>query len=272
MMAAIAFLIEQWALGLYALLAGLFVLLLWRLSRATREYRATYFELEREMVRFQRANLLTGMVLCLEAGLIVLGVQQVVAPHLRETMDTTVLVAQLQEDGSFSTPTPQPLGEFSIDSSGVVLGEVNPADQILPTPTLTPTPVGTIVPNSPAPVGCDTPNAQLQIPANGQIVFNPIVVRGVAYIENFAFYRLELRGPSTFGNWAPLPGDGDQPITELSELGQFNPEYEPGEYQFRLSVFDTTATNRVSCAVTIYISEPIPTATPLGTPPPSIGG
>jgi len=57
-----------------------------------------------------------------------------------------------------------------------------------------------------------------------------------------------------------------QPMTEMGELGQFVPSfYEPGTYQFRLIVFDTTNAARASCTVTIYISEPIPTATPLPT-------
>jgi hypothetical protein len=265
-MTAIVFLLEQWATGLYILLAAAFAYTIWRLQRVQREYRETQFELERDLARYKRANTLTAMVLILEAALVVLGIQQVVAPALRDTIDTTQTLAQVREDGDFATPITTPLaGGFQIDTSGVVLGEVDPADQILPTPTLTPTPVGTIVPNSPAPVGCETPNAQLQIPANGMIVFQPITVVGTANTENFAFYKFELNGPATFGNFAPLPVDGTQAVAELGDLGQFVPSfYEPGTYQFRLIVFDTTNAARASCTVTIYISEPIPTPTPLG--------
>lgn len=267
-MTAFVFLLEQWATGLYILLAAAFIYTYWQLSRAQREYRQTHFELERDIARFKRANALTAMIVIAEFALVILGVQQVVAPTLRETLDTPQLLAQAQEDGEFATPTSVPLeGEFQIDTSGVVLGEIDPADQILPTPTLTPTPVGTIVPNAPAAVGCDTPNAQLQIPANGMIVFQPITVMGTAFADDFAFYKFELNGPSTFGNFATLPVDGTQAVTTLGELGQFVPSfYDPGTYQFRLIVFDTTNTPRGSCTVTIYISEPIPTPTPLGTP------
>jgi hypothetical protein len=267
-MMAIVFLLEQWATGLYILLAAAFLYTFWRLRQAQRECRETHFELERDIARFKRANIVTAMVLIVEVALLILGIQRVVAPTLRESIDTEQLVALTQEDGEFDPPvlTPRP-GGFQIDTSGVVLGEVDPANQILPTPTLTPTPVGTIVPNAPAPIGCDTENAQLQIPANGMIVFQPITVVGRASSDNFAFFKFELNGPSTFGNFAPLPVDGIQAMTEIGDLGQFVPSfYEPGTYQFRLIVFDTTNTARASCTVTIYISEPIPTPTPRGPP------
>ena len=267
-MTTLVFLLEQWATGLYILLAAGFVIVYWRLAQAQREYRETHFELEREMARFKRSNALTVMVLITEVALIVLGIQRIVAPAVRDTLDTEQLVALTQEDGDFATPVSTPLtGGFQIDTSGIVLGEVDPANQIFATPTLTPTPVGTIVPNAPAPIGCDTDSAQLRVPANGMIVFQPITVIGIANTENFAFFKFELNGPSTFGNFAPLPVDGMQAMNEMGELGQFVPSfYEPGTYQFRLIVFDTTNTARASCTVTIYISEPIPTPTPLGTP------
>jgi hypothetical protein len=261
----VVFLIENWATGLYILLGTLLVFMLWRLNRAGQMLRSSQYELERSMARDRRDNALTGVMLVAEGLLLVLGMQQVVAPALRESLDLSVSIAQVMDDGVFNTPTPQPLaGEFQVDTSGVQLGEVNPANQILPTPTLTPTPVGTIVPNSPAPVGCDSPNASLQVPANGMIVFEPIVVLGTASVDNFAFYRLELKGESTFNNFAPLPGEGTQAVPELGELGQFVPAfYQPGEYRFRLVVFDITSAVRASCELTIYISEPIATPTPL---------
>jgi hypothetical protein len=267
-MTAIVFLLEQFATGLYILLGAAFLYSFWRLSGARREYRETHFELERDLARYKRTNALTAMILIAELGLAVLGVQRVVAPTLRETLDTSEVLALAQEDGVFATPAPSPMaGGFQIDTSGVSLGEVDPANQILPTPTLTPTPVGTIVPNAPAPVGCESPDAQLQVPANGMIVFQPITVLGTANSESFARYKLEINGPSTFDNFAPLPVDGLQPVTSIGELGQFVPAYYmPGTYQFRLIVFDINNAPRGSCSVTIYISEPIPTATPLGTP------
>jgi hypothetical protein len=88
-------------------------------------------------------------------------------------------------------------------------------------------------------------------------------VIGTAYTENFAFYRFELNGPETFGSFAIIR-DYDQPVSTLGELGQFVPSfYQPGDYQFRLTVFDVTNTLKAACTINIRISEPIPTPTPL---------
>lgn len=270
MIASLVFLVEQVATGLYIIIAVALVLVVRSWLRAGSAYRGTLFELERDIARYRRGNAFTALVLLIEFGLVVVGVQRVVAPTLRETMTQPQRsLTSLVSDGEFRTPVPPTFSAAVIDPSNVQLGEIDPAAQIQPTPTLTPTPVGTIVPNAPA-ATCDSPDAQLQIPANGMIVFEPIPVVGVATTENFAFYRFELRGESTSGNFATLGVDGTQPVTALGELGQFVPSfYTPGEYQFRVSVFDTTSAQRASCTVTIYISAPIPTATPLGTAVPA---
>lgn len=266
MIASLVFLIEQVATGLYIIIAVALVLVARTWMRAGSAYRGTLFELERDIARYRRGNAFTALVLLVEFALVIVGLQRVVAPTLRETMANRPQRSfAVVNDGDFRTPVPPTFSAAVIDPSNVQLGEIDPAAQIQPTPTLTPTPVGTIVPNAPA-AQCDSPDAQLQIPANGMIVFEPIRVVGIATSENFAFYRFELRGESTSGNFAALGVDGTQAVTALGELGQFVPSfYTPGEYQFRLSVFDTTSAQRASCTVTIYISAPIPTATPLGT-------
>jgi hypothetical protein len=265
-MTALVFLIEQTAVGLYILI-GLGIFMAWRRwARTRRDYRATHFELEREIFRYKGANALTLMLLLVEAGLVVLGVQQVVAPTIRPELAKSGVLDQNQAltDGIVISPTPPEIqfGNSPIDASGVQIGEQEVA-AVIATPTLTPTPVGTILPNPPAISGCDTPNATLQVPANGMLVFEPMNVMGTAYTDNFAFYRFELKGPQTFGNFAIIR-DYDQPISTISELGQFVPSfYQPGDYQFRLTVFDITNTLRAACTVNISISEPIPTPTPL---------
>lgn len=266
-MTGLVFLVEQTATGLLILFAVGVALALWKWARAQANYRGTYFELERELWGYRRANWGTLAVLLFEAALVVIGLQTIVAPTIRRTLDVPQISAPLLEDGDFRTPTPQPLqGGIVIDASGVQFGEEDPADQIIATPTLTPTPVGTIIPNVPAPQGCNTENAALQVPANGMIVFEPVLVVGRANVENFAFYRFELRGESTFDSFVTIGGDRTLPVAEVGELGQFVPSfYEPGEYQFRVSVFDITNSVKASCTITIYISDPIPTPTPLGT-------
>lgn len=262
-MTFLVFLIEQLATGLY-ILTAVAMAITWRSwVRSRRAYRATYFELERDIARYQQANAVTVLLLLLEFMLIVLGVQRVVAPYVYETTLNTDN-APVIEDLPFDTPTPFVQEGAQIDASGVQLGATDPAQRVLATPTLTPTPVGTIIPNAPPADGCDTPDATLQVPANGMVVFEPINVIGTATTENFAFYRFELRGPQTFGNFAIL-SEYTMPVSATGELGQIVPAfYEPGDYQFRLTVFDITNTLKARCMVNIFISEPIPTPTPLG--------
>ncbi len=257
------FLIEQIAPGLYIVL-GVFLFLTWRSwMRSRYNARATRFELERGIHKEKQANALTTLVLLVEAGLVVFGVQMVVVPAIRAENPNPEAVSVNITDGLAQSPTPAQVtpGASFIDASGVQLGPRE--EEVFVTPTLTFTPVGTIFDNPPPLSGCETPNAFLQVPANGMLVFDSLVIRGTAYADNFAFYRFELSGPATQGNFVPI-GDYTQQVTNLGVLGQFVPAlYEPGDYRFRLMVFDVSSTLRAACEVNIRITLPPPTATPL---------
>lgn len=263
-MTAIVFLIEQIALGLYIFIG---IGILWYLRKffvEQRAVRATGFELERELARFRRANAVTILFLLVEAGLFVFGMQTVVAPEVRARVDTSLAAAQVVEDLAFNTPTPQPLAPINIDSSGIEFEPTDPASVIRITPTPTETPPGTIEPNAPEAVGCSTDNANLRVPRNGQVVHQVTEVIGTAFTDNFAFYKLEISGPSTNGQYATIE-QLVQPVTEQGRLSQFNPiGFEEGWYLYRVAVFNSTQQLTASCAVNIYIRPPIPTPTPLG--------
>jgi hypothetical protein len=268
-MIGLVYLIEQIALGLYILIgAGLF--LQWiRWSQAQRNLRGTYYELERELYRFKRANAVTIFALLIEVGLVVAGIQQVVAPALRQLNPGSVGVAQALTDTVFATPTLSDVDFSSLpfDPSSVVIESDDDRPIGLPAAP-SPTPPGTLLPNVADSEGCQTPNAQLQIPVNGLLVDQPLVVIGTAFADNFAFYKFEISGPETGGQFAPLT-EYTQPVESTGVLGQFVPiYYQPGEYQFRLTVFDITNMLQAACLVNIVISEPILTATPPPTSPP----
>ena len=266
-MTTIVFFIEQIAVGLYILIGlGIFWMLR-RWSQAGYNLRSTQFELERDMYRYKRANAVTGLILLIQVGLIVVGIQEVVAPTIRAnavgSSDNTVAI-----EPKFETPVAPDVnfGQSPIDSSGVVLGDDPNANKIQSTDVPTPTPVGTILPNPPAAQGCDSPQAQLQIPGNGQLIFNPTRIIGTAFTDNFSAYRFELNGPSTKGEFAVL-GEYNVPVKENGDLGQFVPSfYDPGTYQFRLTVFDITNALKAACMVNITISLPIATPTPIAPP------
>jgi hypothetical protein len=264
-MATIVFLIEQLSTGLYILIAAAIFWLFRSLMNSRRQFREASFGLARDELRFRQANALTFMAVLVQVALIVNGVRTVVAPTLRVRDPNNVAVSQVMDDGVFVTPTPPPVsGGIVIDTSGVELFPTDPADVVFATPTLTPTPVGTILPNPPPVSGCDSPEASLQIPANGMLVFEPVSVIGTAYSPDFAFYRLEISGEGTLNEFRTISQNTSQ-VVERGGLGQFVPAvYEPGDYQFRVTVYDITNVLRAACMINITISEPLPTATPIG--------
>lgn len=263
-MTTVVFFIEQIAIGLYILIGLGIFLMLRRWTQAGYDLRSTQFELERDIYRYKRANAITWLILLIQAALIVFGIQEVVAPTIRAnavaSSDSAVTI-----EPKFETPVAPNVNfnQSPIDSSGVVIGDDPNANKIQSTDVPTPTPVGTILPNPPAAQGCDSPQAQLQIPGNGQLVFNPIRVIGTAYTDNFSVYRFELNGPSTKGQFVVL-GEYNVPVKDMGDLGQFVPAfYDPGAYQFRLTVFDINTALKAACMVNITISLPVPTATPI---------
>ncbi len=263
-MSVVIFFIEQIAVGLYILIGAAMFWMFQRWRNAGYNLRSTQFELERDMYRFQRANSITALILLIQAGLVVFGIQNVVAPTIRagsiDDAQNTVAIEPL-----FQTPVAPDVnfGQSPVDSSGVIIGEDPNANRIQLTDVPTATPVGTLLPNPPAAQGCDKPEAQLQIPANGMLVFNPTRIVGVAFTDNFSAYRFELNGPSTKGEFVVL-GEYTSPVNEMGDLGQFVPAfYDPGAYQFRLTVFDITNALKAACMVNITISLPIPTPTPI---------
>ena len=265
-MRTLFFLLDWIANPLYILLGVVVIWFLYRLLQVRNEISATYFELEREIARRRQANILTVIIIAIEIAILLVGVQVRAVPFLeaeRSLDSIEVAVANATQDVPFFTDTPEPLGASGLDlPAAPSLGEND--DIIVLTPTLTPTPVGTIVPNAPPVQGCNDPRAQLQIPANGQRVFTttPILVRGTAFTDNFSEAKVEISGPGTLGQFIVV-GDVNTPIRENTELIQFNAApYSEGAYQFRLMVFDITTQLVASCQVTVYISDPPVAATP----------
>lgn len=260
--------LDRLAPGLYLVLAAAFMWNLWKARRTTSQYKATYFELERELTRVRRLNALTVLVVISLLGLSLLGIQQSVLPFLRQVEDIQALQQEVAQvvDGSFATSTPRSPDQSALNIQPVppLGGDTGPIIQL--TPTLTPEPVGTIIPNPPSTEGCTDPRAQLTLPVNGMRVFQPIVIEGSAYADNFSSIHIEISGPQT-GNVPAVLEEKLQPVLTTGAIYQFAPApYQPGLYQLRLMVFDITQTLVASCMVNIYISAPPATPTPTVTP------
>jgi hypothetical protein len=138
-----------------------------------------------------------------------------------------------------------------------------------PTPVVPPTP-------SPSPVaasqnivvdssGCDNPNATLTAPKSGQRIAGSFEVDGTANIPNLAFYKFEISGAGTNGEWLSL-GVGTEPKVN-DKLGSFDATArEPGNYAFRLVVLDSSGNFPPPCVVTITIAGTAPAAAATATP------
>lgn len=256
-MGSIILFIDSIAVGLLIFLGLLFVWNIRSLILARNELRVAQFGLERELAQRQGGRSVTFVIIAIELAVFVWAIMSIAAPTWRDGLPEDS--SGIRPVSTFETSTPSQLGEFNpIPTTG---GSDFEIIQTAPPPS---TPVGTII----APggrEGCTADQATIQIPADGQLVFEPIQIIGVANVENFAFYKFEIRRDRPDTSFAPLGVEYTQPVETLDVLGQFIPSnYLNGGYRLRLMVFDTNSMPAASCEITILIDDPIPTETPIG--------
>jgi hypothetical protein len=259
MINSLVFFIERISFGLYILSAGGLLWMAYRLQRARRELVVAQFKLEREHALVRQASAITIGGLLIEFAIGVWAVANLMAPTIRD-----IRLGEDPDSGSarerFVTSTPQ-------QNPPVALGGSGPSGEVLDifsTPVPTATAVGTIIPDAPEIVGCPRESAWLHIPGNGQLLYEATTVIGTASISDFAFYRFEIKPDAPGAEFAPIGGDNTVPVVEgpLGEILPFN--FANGSYRFRLVVFDHTNMLRALCEITINISDPPPTPTPIG--------
>ena len=259
-MTGLVFFIEQIAFGLYILTLGGLLYTAYRLNRARNELLLSQFKLEREHAQVRQASAITFGGLLVEFLIGVWAIANVMAPTLRDIRLDASVADPSRSLERFITSTPAPNAPIALG-----VGEPGPEGPFLfATPVPTVTPVGTIIPEAPAVVGCPTEDAWLHIPGNGQLVFEATTVEGTANISDFAFYRFEIKPARSGAEFSPIGGDYTVPVVNgpLGEILPFN--FPENEYRFRLSVFDKTNMLRAVCEITIWISAPPPTPTPIG--------
>lgn len=131
-----------------------------------------------------------------------------------------------------------------------------------PTPTRrpTPTPEITLTPPTPTPQpvvlpDCPDPRARLTNPTVNAVLKGPVEFRGSANIDNFQFYKLELKGEATSGEWRTIFTE-ETPVTD-GVLGFWDTSALPaGDYAFRLVVVDKTGNYPVEpCEVNVTIER-----------------
>lgn len=125
-------------------------------------------------------------------------------------------------------------------------------------PTTTPVGTATLAPtNTPVPLaggGCSNPNATITSPLPGAVLGGGVEVLGTADTPNFAFYVLEV---STLGdNWLTVYTHYEPVNNGL--LGVWNIDLDdtpPGEYAFRLIIFQSDGNTLEPCTIPITIGS-----------------
>lgn len=263
-MSSLVFFVEKIARGLYIISAGGILLMLYRLRRARHDLALAQFKLEREHALVRQASAITLGGLLIEFVIAIWAVANLMAPTLRD-IQTGSSVGNAGVPEQFVTSTPAINPPVALDA-GQSTGE---EFVIFATPVPTATAVGTIIPDAPDIVGCPRDSAWLLIPGNGQQIFESTPIIGTATTGNFAFYRFEIKPSGNDQPFGVMGGDNTIPVVE-GPLGELSPlNFAPGEYRFRLTVFDNTSTMRALCEVTIHITEPPPTPTPIGASTPA---
>ena len=147
------------------------------------------------------------------------------------------------------TPTPALVLLTAVPTATPAVSILLPG-QASPTPSGSATPVPTVTPVPPAGSGCRVAAATISSPLAGAVISGQVDVRGSANIPDFAFYVLEI---STVGdNWLNLYTD-DKPVQD-GLLGRWNASlYPPGEYAFRMIVYDARGAFPEPCTIPITI-------------------
>jgi hypothetical protein len=109
--------------------------------------------------------------------------------------------------------------------------------------------------------GCVPGQIEINNPATGQDVNGVVEILGTADIENFGFYKLELKRPDEL-TWQTLQA-GNR-VVQAGKLGDWDTRrLNPGEYQLGLVVVDNQARLSAPCVVQVSVSlSPFTTTEP----------
>ncbi len=133
-----------------------------------------------------------------------------------------------------ATPTPRPTR--------------TPRPTATPEVTLAPTPKPVVLPN------CPNPQVRLTNPAVNAVLKGVVEIRGSANIDDFQFYKFELKGEVTSWEWQTTV-TYDAPVAD-GVLGVWDTSALPaGAYAFRLVVVDKTGNYPEPCEVNVTIEH-----------------
>jgi len=252
-MTSVVRLLAQYVIWLYVLGAVVALYYLRELVVARRAGRQSLFGLEREQAlhRRTRAALMLALLILSLGAIAVLA--HVVAPRLAG--EAPAIATQPTSSAPFvatpptDTPTPRP-------TSSPVLSPTARTPQ--PTGTATPEPTSAepaaTEPPPPPVAGCGDPNQNLTSPQPGAVVSGVVSIYGTADISGFVYYKFEVRGEQTNGEWVTT-AVFQQPARDTL-LGTWDTvAWQPGPYELRLVVVDNTGNFPEPCVVSLTVQS-----------------
>jgi hypothetical protein len=103
--------------------------------------------------------------------------------------------------------------------------------------------------------GCLPGQVMLSAPQDGIEVTEVITLTGTASVQNFGFYKYEVKRPED-PIWLTIQA-GRQPVTD-GPLGQWDTRtLSTGEYLLRLVVTDNQGESLSPCTIKIYVNNPV---------------
>ncbi len=245
---------NAWLLSLFCLLGA--VRYGWQAFHIYRVSRITPYTLERESAlgQMRRAwRMATGLA---AMSLIVLGVSPLVlqstADWVSEATPTPVAGIFTRTPGPSATPTAMP--PTPVETPTPTPGAVWPVATAMPTASPAPTVTATALP---VPPNCPDPQVQITAPTSGQLLAGVVEIHGTANIPDFGFYKFEISGPLTGGEWRTIGEVARTPVSN-GLLGYWDAwpvaREAPGLYWLRLVVVDRTGNYPAPCVIQVRIA------------------
>lgn len=246
-------------------LAALLVLLsLWFLRQAAltrREWRYAIFGLERDQARRRTLrNLWISFLMLILIGGLYLANERLV-PLLPEPEDRQADAADFVVPTITPTPTSTPWISQPAQVDSVSEEDTTPTPTVessptaAPTPDVTPSPTATPAPQAAAISGCGFAGVSISSPVAGSSVSGTVTITGVADIENFQFYKIEIGQGDNPAAYSVLSDVRREPVNGGTLETWNTGPYPAGPYWLRLVVVDQTGNFPQPCAVRVVVAK-----------------
>ncbi|OQY48011.1 MAG: hypothetical protein B6242_03495 [Anaerolineaceae bacterium 4572_78] len=252
--------IQSW---LYLFLIIIAIFLYRAITDALQKQTQSIFVLEREQARGRLTKKIIHLLVVIVVGLGIYVSNDITAQVLSiEPIPTSVTIVQVFTTSYPSPPSPTPtvtLTSTSLPSLTPSPTQPLTSSSVKQKPTLPPPNTITKFVSSEQPTqyiiksppNCPNPGIQIIRPGDGASLSGVVQFVGTANIENFDYYKVELRYPN--GEWSFLQRY-DSPVSQGVIAVWDTNTVLPGRYGFRLIVVDKTGNYPLPCEMSIQIN------------------